>query len=214
MDLDAIYAIVLAILSPIALLLSNKYFIQNNILKKVDVLIKGVETQIDKNHTTNIEAHKIFSDSIVTINNCQDKIIDFFNRKDSNKYSIDKMNNIRDYYLSKINKDSFKLFASFKTNLFIDMVGKIIDEEMNVAKLDSIINLINSNHASIKVEMLDRFPSDFVNLFLFEHDARYNAYLKNVETIVSAFENHHRERFLSVSTRFIKDFLLDLNSYK
>lgn len=167
---------------------------------------------IDKNMELSKKIDKI-SAQVDRNSSMQLKLFRFFSIHETNKDYIDKMNSIKAHYVEKFSVDSYKNFAQHKADSFIALISRFINEcEININNLDMIVNELNSGFETLRVEMSQRMDSAYTTKFFATHSLDYDVYLLNVETILSSFKNHHKDRFLIESTRFMKQFLNNLKN--
>ena len=181
--------------------------------------MKERKSQEFKTYVKNNEfEHKEIFNRMDSINIGQEKILNYFEIQTCDNDSIKRMHQIKSYYIDKFEVEKYKLFAIYKADLFIESLQNILkkctdnqEKKLNIDCLDYVINNLSSEYEVIKNEMYGRFNNEYVDLYLKTSKEAHNDYLRNIEEILSDFENHHKERFLKVSTVFLKRFLINLN---
>ena len=128
----------------IVLLAGNKLVIEKAILKKVAKIIDPVVKKQDE--------------LIVT----SSALSEFFEIGKTNKEDIRKMNKIKTYYVDRFTVDTYKNFALFKADMFINSIEKILETcELGIDCIDEIINTFCSVYATTQSEMYERLPKEY-----------------------------------------------------
>lgn len=186
---------------------SNKKIILSEVMKTVD-------KKFDKIRSNNQSEHIKIFDLIDVVSINSKKMMTYFNIEFTNKDAINKMHNIQNYYINKLNIESVRNFAEFKSAKFISVISNIIHHcDVGIDCIDYITNILNSGFETVEREMYERFEEMDVKVFMQRHTDNYLLYIDDVENLLSTYDNHHQERFLQVSTDFMILFLKEFQKF-
>lgn len=163
----------------------------------------------------NAKAH---DDIIVTVKALADdlkKVVDHFELDVENGEYITQMGEVKAYYVSQLKDKSFRLAANKKTNVFIGMVEKTIQDhpEMGPQSWTQVMQDFDTGFGEVK-RIMAAHIGDHAETFYVQHGLAYDIYKAEIQSIFVGLSNARKERFIKLSNQFMIQYLTAFVQYE